>query len=251
MIIVLNRVQMAENLGFAARNMKNFGLEELRLVEPGLVEEANEHLKNINENFNAADFFEKARAVAKGGAEIIEKAKIYKSVAEATDGIEVLYALSARRREISKEIITPRSCIEEIIKFEGRSALLFGAEASGLSNKDIVLCKKMVEIETSDTYSSINLGMSVGIMAYLFCSTIGEQHFKARERKVRNKADLNATSHLVSFLQNKLYNAGYFKAPEKQTGMMINIGNLFTKAGLTHAECCTLHGIFSLIKSAD
>lgn len=248
MIIILSHLQMPENLGFAARSMKNFGLTELRLVQPGLRQETSEWEKNENSQFQPDIFWEKAQAVAKGGAEIIKNATIYNSITEATDEIDIVYALSARRRDVAKEVITPRHCIEEILNFKGKSALLFGPEASGLSNKDIILCKKMVEIETISEYSSINLGMSVGIMAHLFFSALKENYFVERERKIRNKVDLISTNHLVNFLEQKLTEADYFKVLEKQEGMMINISNLLTRASLTKAECNTLYGIFTLIK---
>lgn len=248
MLIILNRPQMGENVGFAARSMMNFGLSDLRLISPGLIEENEWGAKEHNENFDLQIFLEKAEAVAKGGAEIIKKVKIFSKLEDALSDVSCVYGLSARRREIAKEVITPKTCIKEILNTEEQTALLFGAEASGLSNKDVVLCKKLVEIEANKNYSSLNLGMSVGIMCYLHNSLKNEESFQKNERKIRDKASLTENSYLLNFLEEKLANANYFKVPEKQEGMMINIRNIFTRTELTKQEVKTLIGIFQLIQ---
>jgi tRNA/rRNA methyltransferase len=255
MIIILNRPQMGENVGFAARSMMNFGITELRLVAPGLMEENEWGAKEHNRNFDLNLFLEKSESVAKGGAEIIKNAKIFESIEDALLDVSTCFALSARRREVAKEVIMPSTCISEILKAEEtlqgeKNALLFGAEASGLSNKDIILCKKIVEIEANPLYSSINLGMSVGIMCHLYNSTKNATTFKNNERKIRNKASLSEISQLTKILEEKLEAAAYFKVPEKQEGMMVNIKNIFTRAELTATETRTLIGIFNLIKSS-
>ncbi len=239
---------MAENVGFCARSMRNFGLTDLRLVNAGLMEEDEWEAKEHNANFNLTEFMQKAEAVAKGGGEIVKSAKLFNSIEEACFDISRVYALSARRREISKEVITPQTAIEEAFSFEGRCAFLFGRESSGLSNKDITIAYKMVEIEADKTYSSINLGMSVGIISYLIHQKKTGSSFKEAERGIRDIASAKAVSHLGNFLEDKLENANYFKVLEKQEGMMVNIKNIFSRGNLTEAEIKTLIGIFALIK---
>ena len=62
MIVILNRPQMAENVGFAARNMKNFGATTLRLVSPGLMKEDEWGAQENNSGFNLPSFLLKAEA---------------------------------------------------------------------------------------------------------------------------------------------------------------------------------------------
>lgn len=247
MIVILNRPQMAENVGFAARNMKNFGAARLRLVSPGLMKEDEWGAKENNEGFNLPSFLLKAEAVAKGGADIIKNATVYNSIEDACFDVNRIYALSARRRELAKEVITPESAIKEVLEFEGESAFLFGSEARGLSNLEANLAYKMVEIEASKEYSSINLGMSVGIISYAYFKALNGDEFKKSERGIRGLSDAASIKRMCTLLETKLTEAQYFKVPEKQEGMMINITNIFTKANLTGAEVKTLIGIFNLI----
>ena len=251
MIIILHRTQMAENVGFSARSMKNFGLTDLRLVNPGLMAEDEWEAKEHNAKFNLDEFMQKAQTVAKGGGDIIKNAKIFSSIEDACFDIPKIYALSARRREISKEVITPSNAIKEALSFNEKCAFLFGRESSGLANADLTLAYKMVEIEADKTYPSINLGMSVGLVSYLIHKHLeGESHEKA-QRGVRNLASNKEVSHLMHFLEQKLENANYFKVAEKKEGMVVNIKNIFTRASLTEAEVKTLIGIFALINEKD
>ena len=247
MIIILHRPQMAENVGFSARSMKNFGLEELRLVAPAKIEEDEWGAKEHNEGISLPLFLEKAEAVAKGGAEIVRNAKIFETIEEATADITKIYALSARRREIAKEVITPETAIDEALDGGEKCAFLFGRESSGLSNRDVTLAYKMVEIEANKVYPSINLGMSVGLISYLIHKKINGAEYKEQERALRNLASAGDVSYLIKFLGEKLDNANYFKVAEKRDGMMVNIANIFSHANLTQAEVRTLIGIFDLI----
>ena len=251
MIIILHRTQMAENVGFSARSMKNFGLTDLRLVNPGLMEEDEWEAKEHNFKFNLDEFMQKAEAVAKGGGDIIKNAKIFSSIEEASFDISRIYALSARRREIAKEVITPSTAIGEALNFNENCAFLFGREASGLANADLTLAYKMVEIEADKSYSSINLGMSVGLMCYLTHKARHGESFEQSQRGIRNLASGTEVGHLMKFLEQKLDGANYFKVQEKREGMMINIKNIFSRANLTEAEVKTLIGIFALLDKKD
>lgn len=248
MIIILNRPQMAENVGFCARNMKNFEASELRIINAGLMKEDEWGAEENNQNFNIDEFLTKAKAVAKGGEDIIKNAKLFTNIEDATFDINRIYALSARRREMAKEVILPQTAVKEVLEFEGKCAFLFGSEARGLSNEEANLAYKMVEIETSKEYSSINLGMSVGLVCYCYFTAIKQNEFKEGERGIRGLSDVTSIKRMCDILEQNLEMANYFKVPEKKEGMMINIRNIFAKANLTGAEVKTLIGIFDLIK---
>jgi tRNA/rRNA methyltransferase len=248
MIIILHHPQMAENVGFAARSMKNFGLTDLRLINPMKLEECEWEAKKHNDAIDIKEFMQKAEAVSKGGVEIVKNARIFNSIEEACFDVSKIYALSARRREIAKEVITPENAINEAMLSGEKCAFLFGRESSGLSNANLTSCYKMVEIEAEKSYPSINLGMSVGLIAYLFYKKQNGQKFLKTEREIKDLSTLQEKSKLLNFLEEKLEKADYFKVQEKKEGMMINIKNIFARTGLTSAEVRTLIGIFNLIK---
>src|SRR3954464_11531693 len=90
-IIVLNAPQLAENIGAVARVMANFGLAELRLVTPrdGWPQE-------------------RAWASASGADWPLNDAKVFASVPEALADLQLVFATTARPRELQLPILTPR-----------------------------------------------------------------------------------------------------------------------------------------------
>lgn len=254
MIIILHRTQMAENVGFAARSMKNFGLTDLRLVLPGLMDDGEWEAKEHNESFNLEVFLHKAYSVAKGGGEIIKNAKVFNSIEEACFDVSKLYALSARRRDIAKEVISPELAVKEAFEANEKCAFLFGRESSGLSNKDLTFACKMVEFKANPQYPSVNLGMSVGLVSYLINQERGNQergniNNSLIQKNIKDIASKKELNNLFVFLENKLDELNYFKIPQKKDIMMVNIENIFSRNSLTKSEVKTLIGIFALIKS--
>ena len=115
-IIILVRPQLGENIGKAARAMLNFGLTEMRLVAPrdGWPNPA-------------------AGPAASGADVVLANTQVYESLAAATADIQHLYATTVRKRGVTKPVITPEAAACEVVSNPGRSAILFGAERSGLA----------------------------------------------------------------------------------------------------------------------
>jgi len=112
---------MGENVGAAARAMKNFGLSELVLIAP---------------QFKWPSV--KAQALAAGAGDILEKASIHPSAAQALTPFNLVLATTARDRDIVKEIHTPQAAARRLREAAGggaRTALLFGGERAGLDNE--------------------------------------------------------------------------------------------------------------------
>src|SRR5690606_34764560 len=96
-VVILVRPQMGENIGAAARAMLNFGLSEMRLVAP-------------------RDGWPNPRAVAmaSGAAgQVLDRARVFPTLAEAMEDIHHAYATTARGRELTKPVHTPASAMEE------------------------------------------------------------------------------------------------------------------------------------------
>src|SRR5579875_3521471 len=89
--VILDRPQLAENIGSVARVMANFGLEDLRLVAPrdGWPQE-------------------RAWASASGANWPLDGAKVFATVAEAVCDLQLVYATTARPRETQLPVMTPR-----------------------------------------------------------------------------------------------------------------------------------------------
>jgi TrmH family RNA methyltransferase len=130
--------------------MANFGLEDLRVVNP----------------YEAA-FREAVSAV--GGAHVLRAARVFESVAEAVaDCSLVVGTTAAQRRELQQPISTLDAGMPEIREHGGRVALLFGSEKFGLSNEDMSFCHSFLRIPTAPDTPSMNLGQAVAVCLYEF-----------------------------------------------------------------------------------
>ena len=138
---ILVKPQLGENIGACARSMKNFGFSKLHIVSPKI---------------NFPDH--KAKATSVGAFDIINKAKVYKDTKEAIGSFDTVISLSARRRDINKKHISLNDFIKLILK-KGNSnfGLMFGPEASGLSNEDLSFSNYVFQISTSKKFNSLHL----------------------------------------------------------------------------------------------
>lgn len=212
--IILVEPQMGENIGAAARVMYNFGLEDLRIVNP------RDGWPN-----------DKAHEMSAHADWIIEKAKIFPTVEEAIADLEYLYAATVRPREMTKEVIAPRE-----ITLHGKTGFMFGKESSGLTNQQVSLANRIITIPVNPEYSSINISMSIGIICYeIFGKELPKQEFE-----MATKGDIDA---LIKHVETELDKTDFFSVPRKKPGMMLNFSNIFTRSQLTQQEVRTLRGV--------
>lgn len=220
-VIILVEPQLGENIGLVARAMGNFGLTELRIVNP------RDGWPN-----------ESAKATATKALDIVENAKIFDSFDESVSDLEFLYASTARPRDCNKEYITPGKLKEDIedIQTEG-IGIVFGPERSGLNNKIITKCNKILQIPTTEEVPSLNIAVSAGVICY----ELSKIEFKP-ERK-QDLVTYENKMFFISFLEQSLEKSGFFKSEEKRQKIMQNITNIFNRTpNLTSNEASTLLG---------
>lgn len=150
LVVVLVSVRNPLNMGAAARAMANFGLSDLRIVNP----------------YEAA-FREAVSAV--GGASVLQRARVFDSVAEALSDCSLVIGTTANQnREVLLPLDRLEAGMERVRVHAGRVALLFGSEKFGLSNDDISFCHALVRIPTVPGTPSMNLGQAVAVSLYEF-----------------------------------------------------------------------------------
>jgi tRNA/rRNA methyltransferase len=150
--VILDKPQMAENIGAVARAMANFGLSDLRLVNPrdGWPQE-------------------RAWASASGAEWPLNAARIYDSVEAAVADLHLVYATTARPRELQLPVLTPRVAMAAMlseVQSGHRAGLLFGGERAGLETADIALSQAVVTLPIDPRFRSLNLAQAVIILAY-------------------------------------------------------------------------------------
>ena len=148
-IIVLVRPQLGENIGKAARAMLNFGLTEMRLVEP------RDGWPNPS-----------AGPSASGADIVLEGARVFGSTADAVADCAHVYATTVRKRGVTKPVVTPEEASQEIAVAQGRSAILFGPERSGLETEDVALARAILTVPINPEFGSLNLAQAVILCAY-------------------------------------------------------------------------------------
>jgi len=112
--IILSHPQMGENVGAAARAMKNFGLSELILIAP---------------KFEWPN--DRAQILASGAGDILQNTRVYPTAAEALASFNLVLATTARDRDVLKEIHTPAAAARHLrtaSQAGARTAVLFGGE---------------------------------------------------------------------------------------------------------------------------
>ncbi|HXM81759.1 MAG TPA: RNA methyltransferase [Burkholderiales bacterium] len=146
--IVLCRPSHPGNIGAAARAMKAMGLSDLRLVAP--------------ERFPAPE----AEWMATHAGDVLRQAKIHSSLQEAIKDCVAAFALSARPREWSPQVLDVRAAAARAMELANDVAFVFGNEMAGLTNEEMFACQFLVHIPTSSEFSSLNLAQAVQVVAY-------------------------------------------------------------------------------------
>ncbi len=242
-VVILARPQMGENIGAAARAMMNCEFYDLRLVKPrdGWPNPA-------------------AMPMAAGGSEIIKNAMVFESLADATHDVSFMVAASARRRDLPIKSANPRAAARMLLaqapnpsvsQEKGfRTAILFGPEASGLDNNEVVLADVLVTAPLNPTYPSLNLAQAVLLMAWEWrmaahLADTAEPALPTPRPNMSYGENSSIQERVVFFqrLENALDDGGFFTAPDMAATVKRNIRALFTRAMPSAQEIRTLHGV--------
>ena len=188
--IVLCRPSHPGNIGAAARAMKTMGLADLRLVAP--------------ERFPAPE----AEWMATNAADVLASARIHESLEEAIGDCVAAFAMSARPREWSPQVLDVRAAAARATSYEEAVAFVFGNETAGLTNDEMFACQFLVHIPASAQFSSLNLAQAVQVVAYeLFVSQAPV--VQGRSEKLATVEDLEG---LYAHLEQAALSTG-FMAP--------------------------------------
>jgi len=225
---ILVNPQLGENIGACARALKNFGFSNLNIVAP------RDPWPNT-----------KARMTSVGAYSIIQKAKINKNVSDAVKNFDLVFASTARKRDVNKKHISIINFVKILSKYKKSNiGIMFGPEASGLSNHDLSLSNFIIQIPTSQKLTSLNLSHAVIIICYEIYKSLNLTMFK-KEKMLTKLSSKNSIKNLIKFLEKMLDSKNFFKPPEKKKSMILNINNIFGRLELSDKELRILFSIFS------
>jgi tRNA/rRNA methyltransferase len=230
--VVLVRPQLAVNIGMCARAMANFGLDDLRLVNP-------------REGWpRTGEYRDVAYAAAAGAAHLLDSARVFTSVEAAVSDLHFLYAATARERGQMKPVLAPSLAMAETALALEKRGVLFGPERTGLDNDEVALADAILTFPANPAYASLNLAQAVLLCGYeWFKAAHGDAPPQpAIERAVSPPAQREMIVAFFEFLEGKLDDAGFFRPVTKKPGMRRNLRNMFHRMGLTQQDVRTLWG---------
>lgn len=222
--IVLVRTQHPGNIGAAARAMKTMGLSDLALVAP------------------QAPPDEKSWAMASGAADVLDSMGRFDTLAEALADCAQVVGVSARRRGISLEVSDARTWATRWAEQPAeRTAMVFGAERTGLTNAELALCQRAVQIPANPDYPSLNIAQAVQVLAYeARVAALGG----LRGTRRRDAADHAAMEGVYAHLEQLLVSTDFLD-PNKPRHLMRRLRRLIARAEPDKVEANILRGIFT------
>lgn len=228
-VIVLVRPQLGENIGKAARAMLNFGLVDLRLVAP------RDGWPNPG-----------AGPAASGADLVLERAEVFETVADAVADCAHVYATTVRKRGVSKPVVTPEEAASEIHREEGRSAILFGPERSGLETDDVAVARTIVTVPINPEFGSLNLAQAVILVAYEWSK--GVRLAQPTQEELDPPAPQDELDGMIGQLDAMLEESGYYFPPDRVPSTRRTLRTLLTKPAWSSQELRTLRGVLSALE---
>ena len=231
--VILVRPQLAANIGMCARAMANFGLSDLRLVNP-------------RDGWPRTDAYrEAAYSAAAGATGVLDAARVFASVESAVADLNFVYATTARQRGQLKPVMTPSAAMAATALARGeRRGVLFGPERTGLDNDEVAVADAIVTYPTNPAYGSLNLAQAALVCGYeWFKAAHGDKPPPATIPRAKSPpVEREMLLAFFAYLEARLDENGFFRPATKKPGMRRNLRNIFHRMALTQQDVRTLWG---------
>ena len=224
--VVLSHTTHPGNIGAAARAMKTMGLRHLYLINPRYFPDA------------------QATAMAAGADDVLSNAVVCSSIDEALRDVVFTVAMTARLRDRSIAVKTPREAMPEVLQQAATQpvALLFGTEMSGLTNEEMGKAQLGVNIPSHPDFSSLNIAASVQVIAYELSVAAASFTRVAAETQPASHERLEG---LYAHLEKTLFEIGFFNT-QNPARLMQRLRRLYSRTRLEDEEVNILRGILTV-----
>ncbi len=242
--VILMEPQLADNIGMVARACANFGLDNLRLVNP------RDGWPN-----------EKARIAASGANYIIDDASAHATLEDSIADLNWVAATTARQRDLRKPVMTPQQAIAEMrlrIARGERCGLLFGRERNGLETSEVANADALIMIPVNSRFASLNLAQAVLLLGYEWMQNDPGRSLgrvTTFERPMSEGVNLGndrpATKQeligLFEHLEGELERLGFFNPGHRKATVQQNVRTMLSRMAATEQEVRTLRGIVATL----
>ncbi len=233
--VVLVDPQLGENIGACARVMLNFGFTDLRLVRP------RDGWPSVVAERNASGAMEKGVDVT-----------VYDTVDDALADRTYVMAVCPRLRRMVKEVVIPSQAVESLYSMSTqghRTAVMFGAERSGLTNDDVAKAGVQIVIPANPVFSSLNIAQAVLVIVYEFFTHTSHLNVALFQNNESVHASQTTVQHLIDHFEGALQESGFFRAAGHSEVMKRNLRSLIARSQLTEQEAQTLRGVIKSLVS--
>ncbi|MGI9498938.1 MAG: RNA methyltransferase [Geminicoccaceae bacterium] len=235
--VILVGTQLGENIGTTARAMLNFGLCDLRLVRPKCGWPSIKALKACS-----------------GATEVLNAARLYGSVEEASADLRLVYATTARPRDLPKPVVTAAEAGRKLRHgmADGQAAgVLFGPERTGLSNDDLIYADAVLSVPLNPGYSSLNLAQAVLLIAYEWFQAGEPERPASNTATSRRPATKGELAGLLDHVTGELDGTDFFRTPERRQSMLKTIKVVIQRARLREPDVHLLRGMIKALARGD
>lgn len=220
--IILNRPRYPENIGAAARAMRNMGVSQLVVVDP--------------QNCDVSRILKMATHAA---IEVVEQMQVYEDLQAALGPFNFVVGTTARLGGQRQLVGSAAGLAQKLapISEKNRVGVLFGPEDRGLTNEDIRLCHELVNIPTAE-FSSLNLAQAVMVVCYEL-RRFNQPGGKTFVPRLANRHELEG---MYAQLKDILVRISYIQ-PENPDYFMNNLRHFGTRLKLRAKEVSIIRGI--------
>ncbi len=200
-LLVLVSPQDIVNIAAAVRIAKNFGLADIRLVQPEVFDPW------------------RIEGIAHNTADLVERIRLFDSLEEAIADCVFVAGLTARGRAAKRTVLQPREAASALAERwdRGPVALVAGREDRGLTNDELDRCHALVTIPTSPDYRSLNLAQAVAVMSYeTWLARSGEHPRPKAPRRPAGPAHAEQLAWLFRDWERALWAIEFFKTRQPE-----------------------------------
>ncbi len=221
--IILVRPKFHENIGSAARAMKNMGLRRLIVVN------------------GSSPLHPNAYKLASGAEDILERAEEFSTLREALSDMECVVGTTSRGGKERRPDLTPEALAIKLIPLSQKNliGLVFGSEKEGLTNEELSLCHYYARIPSVESFPSLNLAQAVMVVCYeLFVASIGIS------KKPPHLAQAGELERMLEHMERTLLGIGFLDSDNPER-IMRGLRRLFGRSQMDQREVRILQGIWS------
>ena len=228
LIIILVEPAGPINVGSVARLCENFKVNELRLVSPRCDYLAQESIK-----------------MAVKGAKILDNSKVYKDLNSALSDCTRIVATCGRKEHGEIPLDSSKDALSWACRSERKEtiALVFGREDRGLSNEELLKANKVICLNTSKDYPSLNLSHAVAIVLHQF-NQLNDIGLLKSQSEISYPANLIKLEDCINDAGSLLLDIG-FLMKHTYKAKMTKIKQFLLRSEIRDDELALIRGIIS------